>query len=107
MRDLLELVENLRSNAHVRVFRWQYSWVAWHAYFLARRFSRFRFRLWPDNPFDQSAKKGYSLEKIRIRLGRRQRNLTSQYLQEPFGVLDVADTMDIGVLQLRRALFCG
>ena len=61
-----------------------------------------RFRLWPDNPLDQSAKKGYSLEEIRIRLGRRQRNLSSQYLEEPFGVLDVADTMNIGVLHLRR-----
>src|SRR5271157_2910214 len=40
MRDLLELVENLRSNAHARVLRWQCSWLAWHAYFLARRFRR-------------------------------------------------------------------
>src|SRR6516162_7450492 len=64
-----------------------------------------RFRSRPDNLLDQSAKKGYSLEEIRIRLGRRQRNLSSQYLEKPFGVLDVADTMDIGVLHLRRALF--
>src|SRR5262249_60786995 len=66
-----------------------------------------RLRLWPDHLLDQSAKKGYSLEEIRIRLGRRQRNLSSQHLEEPCGVLDVADTMDIGVLHLRRALFCG
>src|SRR5262249_19676778 len=28
MRDLLELVENLRSNAHARVLRWRCSWLA-------------------------------------------------------------------------------
>src|SRR5262249_30943383 len=64
-----------------------------------------QFRLWPDNSLDQGVKKGYSLEEIRILLGWRQLNLSSQYLEEPIGVLDVADTMDIGVLELRRALF--
>src|SRR5271166_6195030 len=52
-----------------------------------------RFRLWPDSVLDQSAKKGYSLEEIRIRLGWRQRNLSSQDLEEARGVLDIADTM--------------
>src|SRR5262245_59068683 len=66
-----------------------------------------RFRSWPDNLLDQRAEKCYPLEEIRIRLGRRQRDLSSQYLEEPCGVLDVADAMDIGVLHLRRALFCG
>ena len=66
-----------------------------------------RFRLGPDNLLDQSAKQGYSLEEILVRLGRRQGNLSSQYLKKPCGVLDVADTMDVGVLHLRRAPFCG
>jgi len=65
------------------------------------------FRSWLDDLLDQSAQEGYSLEQIRIRLGRRQCDLSSQDLEEPFGVLDVADTMDIGVLHLRRALLCG
>src|ERR1700735_5510909 len=34
LRDLLELVENLRSNAHARVLRSQCIWLAWRGYFL-------------------------------------------------------------------------
>ena len=50
---------------------------------------------------------GYTLEEILIRLGLRQGHFSSQYLEESFGVLDVADAMHVGVLALRRALFRG
>src|SRR6516225_6916203 len=30
MRDLLELVEYLRSNVHAQILHWQCSWLAWH-----------------------------------------------------------------------------